>query len=318
VASYAIPDSVEFTGEWFLPGSESASRHVAGALSWKTQRATLTLHDALTKLRGVIYGTEEFDYPAIHGTTTGSNLVSVLHAHRVGPSFSFGIAGFREPEKITSSWVVIGAHVLPDTKYRELRVRIPGLQIWISRSGVTQTFIDKTAETPAKVAYTIEGLPEELVPIPATRLSLGWGIDRMFSGDLVSEINVESSGCLRIRPDEAQSLDWFVVEMGKAVTLLAFLAGSPMAPDQMTATPAESDHQVQVLVALRESHYCRHKQAFDFFMLRGNMQADLSEVFARWYSLYDTVAMPSKLALSVLSSTGLWLHVEFLSLLSLT
>ena len=103
--------------------------------------------------------------------------------------------------------------------------------------------------------------------------------------------------------------------MGKAVTLLAFLAGSPLAPDQMTATLAESDRDAQVLVALRESEYCLHKQASKFFMLRDNMQADLGEVFASWYAHFDTVAMPSQLALGVLSSAKLWPHVEFLSLM---
>ena len=74
MASYAISESAEFTGEWFLPGADGASPRIAGALSWSEQRATLALHEAFTKLRGVIYGTEEFDYPAIHGTTTKQRL----------------------------------------------------------------------------------------------------------------------------------------------------------------------------------------------------------------------------------------------------
>ncbi len=82
MASYAISESAEFTGEWFLPGADGASPRIAGALSWSEQRATLALHEAFTKLRGVIYGTEEFDYPAIHRTTTKSDLVSLLHAYR--------------------------------------------------------------------------------------------------------------------------------------------------------------------------------------------------------------------------------------------
>jgi hypothetical protein len=314
VATYAIPDPVDFTGEWYLPGGQSAP-HIAGSLSWKEERATLALHESFTKVRGVIYGTEEFDYPAIFGTTTKSELVSVLHAYRSGSGFSLGAAGMREPETVTSSWIVVGAHVTQDTKYDDLRVRIPGLQMWISRGGVTQSMIHKTAEKPFTVLYAVEGMPEEFTPIPMAGLSLGWGIDRQFSGDLVSTINVESSACLRIKPDEAQTLEWLIAEMGKAVTLLALLAGAPMAPDQMTAKLADVEREVTVLVGLRESAHCTHKRAFDFFMLRGDMHANLGEVFARWYTVYDNVAMPSQLALGVLSSKGLWLHVEFLSLM---
>lgn len=313
VEAYAITDSAEFSGEWHLPGDDAP--RVAGALSWREKRATLALHDAFKKMRGAIYGTEEFEYPAIRGTTTKSDLVSVLHAYRSASGFSLGAAGMREPETVTSNWVVIGAHVTADTKYRELRVRIPGLQMWISRSGMMQSILDKTDDKPPTVLYTIEAMPEEFTPIPTAGLSLGWGIDRQFSGDLLSTINVQSSACLRIKPDAAQTLEWLVREMGKAVTLLAFAAGSPMAPDRMTAKLADVDHDVAVLVALRESNYCTHKHTFNFFMLRGNMHAELGDVFARWYAIYDSVAMPSQLALGVLSSTGLWLHVEYLSLM---
>ena len=224
VEAYAITDSAEFSGEWHLPGDDAP--RVAGALSWREKRATLALHDAFKKMRGAIYGTEEFEYPAIHGTTTKSDLVSVLHAYRSASGFSLGAAGMREPETVTSNWVVIGAHVTADTKYRELRVRIPGLQMWISRSGMMQSILDKTDDKPPTVLYTIEAMPEEFTPIPTAGLSLGWGIDRQFSGDLLSTINVQSSACLRIKPDAAQTLEWLVREMGKAVTLLAFAAGS--------------------------------------------------------------------------------------------
>lgn len=314
MATYSITDSVEFAGEWWVGAGDEAP-HIAGSLSWRESRATLELHEAFSKMRGAIYGTEEFHYPTIFGTTTKSDLVSVLHAHRSRSSLSVGAAGVREPETVTSSWLIVGAHVTPETKYRELRVRIPGLQMWISRGGVRQSIAHKTEDSPHTVVYAIEAMAEELMPIPTAEITLGWGIDRRFSGDLLSTINVQSSACLRITPDSEKTLEALISEMGKALTLLAFLAGSPMAPIQMTARLADTNQEVSVLVALRESTHCLHKRVTDFFMLRGDMGADLGEVFARWFAAYDGVAMPSQLALAVLSSKGLWLHVEFLSLM---
>lgn len=97
--------------------------------------------------------------------------------------------------------------------------------------------------------------------------------------------------------------------------MLSFLAGGPMSPDHVTAKLAEPSIDVEVLVALREAKYCPHTNSHDFYMLRNEMEADLGVVFAKWLELYDSVAMASQLALSVLNSNDLWLHVEFLTLM---
>jgi hypothetical protein len=314
VKTYAIPDAVEFSGEWHLPGATEGLR-ISGQLTWKEARATLTLHDSFSKPQGAIYGSEKIEYPAIYGQSTNSELISVLQGHRSRFSLNFGSAGVREPETVTSSWVVVGAHVTRDATYQELRVRIPGLELWIGHRGATRSISDRTADRSFTVVYTIKGTPEEITNVPGAALELGWGIDRQFSGDLLSHINVSSSAWLRIKPDEPKPLDDLFAEMGKAITLLSFLSGSPMAPDRVTAKLAEVDCSVQVLIGLRASKRCTYTQSSDFFLLRASMGADLGEILARWYALYDQIAMPSQLALAVLSSDDLWLHVEFLSLM---
>lgn len=45
------------------------------------------------------------------------------------------------------------------------------------------------------------------------------------------------------------------------------------------------------------------------------MNVDLAEIVVRWFDIYPKIHMPSQLALSVLVSDKLWLHVEFLSLM---
>lgn len=314
MAKHLITEPVDFVGEWFLPNGEKP-RRIAGMLSWSSQRATLQLHDSFTTLRGAVYGDETHSYPVVHGTTTSSQCASLLQALSVGSSLNFGSTGMRQSERLISSWVVIGAHVVPQTLYSEIRVRIPGLQMWIGMSGVQQTFIHKTEESSTAVIYHIEGLPEETTVIPCLPATLGWGIDRNFSGDLITEISVKSSACLRIQTKEPQELDWFFQQLGKATTLLSFLAGTPMSPDHISAKVVEPDVDVEILVALREANYCTHKHVYDFYMLRNDMESDLGAVFARWFELYDSIAMASQLALSVLNSKDLWLHVEFLSLM---
>ena len=314
MASHAISEQAEFAGEWWLPADGECARKVAGVLSWTEERASLALHDAFTPTRGTIYGDEERRYAAVHGTTTKCDLVTILQASSGGGGIAIGQAGLREAERLVSSWVVVGAHVTEETRYSELRLRVPALEVWVSRGGVTMTLVHKTPEKPATVLYAVEEMSEEIMPIPCAALTLAWGIDREFSGNLVSDIGVTTSAALRITADEPQTLEWFIMQFGKAMTLTYFIAGAPMGADFLAAKLPDG-RSVDVLVALRQSKRCAHKDQGKFFMCRSGMHADLGNVFARWYERYDTIASPSQLALSVLSSEGLWLHVEFLSLM---
>jgi hypothetical protein len=311
---YPITEPVEFAGDWFLSGAEGVKR-IAGTLSWSSQQASLALHDAFTPLSGTFYGDEVRSYPVVYGTTIKSQLITMLAASGVPQGINFGPAGIKQHERVVSSLVVLGAHVTPDTLYSEIRVRIPGLQIWIGRTGIRQTFISKTEHSSAGMIYQIDGLPEEMMEVPSLPATLGWGVDKNFSGDLVSEISVRSSACLRIQPKQPQNLDWYFSQIGKATTLLAFMAGSPMSPDNITAKVADSNLEVEVLVALRDAKYCEHKSGNNFYMLRNDMDADLGAVFIKWFDLCDTFDAPSQLALGVLYSKDLWLHVEFLTLM---
>lgn len=316
MATHLIAGSATFVGEWHVPTAEPGNNAtIPGTLTWASERAILELHDTFSPLRGAIHGDEAHLYPAVHGTTTDSNLVSILDAARVRSGFNIGSAGIRQPEKIRSSLVIVGAHAHSGTLYSEIQARIPGLQIWLGRSGVVQTINNKTAETPIEIVYKIEGVPEETCQIASIPATLGWGISRNFSGDLISEIKVRSFAHLRIHCETPQNLEWFFAQLGKATTLLAMIAGSPMAPEQVSAKTAENGTEVEILIALRESQCCSLQTPKDFYMLRNSMEIDLESVFSSWYEKYESIAMPSQLALSVLSSKDLWLHVEFLSLI---
>ena len=193
----------------------------------------------------------------------------------------------------------MGAHVLPDTLYSEVRVRIPGLQIWISVSGIQQTRVDKTADHSSAVIYHIPGLAEETFNVPSIDATLGWGIDRKFSGDLITDISVRTSACLRVAPKEPQRLDWFINQVSKITTLLSFMAELPMAPDRVNARVAADGGDVQVLVALREAKYGEHNKGSDFFMSRSGMGTDVGVVFCKWFEIYDSIAMPGDVPESV-------------------
>jgi hypothetical protein len=314
LTTYSIPNPVELIGEWTVPG-EAESLTIAGNLSWTSQRATLTLQDSFSPLRGSVHAGDLRTYPAVHGVTTGSEYVSMLQASSAGTGMSFGAAGVRQSERLVSSWVIVGAHVFQETLYSEVAVRIPCLQLWLCRSCLSHTLAAPEEGVPFSLNYRLEKIPEELFDVPNISSTFVFDYDWSTSGNARSDISVQTSAYLRIRPSTPKDLEWYFEQIGKATTLLSFVSGSPMAPDQISAKLADDGSDVQILVALREAKYCSFQNHHDFYMLRDNVGASLEEIVNRWFEIYDSVAMPSQLALSVLSSEKLWLHVEFLSLM---
>jgi hypothetical protein len=313
MTTYAIPDDVSFTGAWWLP--TGVTRKIPGTLAWSKNKAALELHDSFIPLRSGPLLQSSQPQPVIHGTTTDSKLVSVLDASWSRGNVSFGQAGMQRPESFLSHMVAIGAHVDKETLYTEVRVRIPGLQTLLGIGWIEETLVQKTEHSPACMIYRANGVQEERIGIPPISATLGWGIDRHFSGDRLTKLSITSAAHLRIAPDQPRNLDWFFEQLFKVTTLLAFIAGAPMIADQVTVRVAASNADAHLLVGWNNPVYCPHRNAHEFFLLRGTMAVNLDAMFQTWFRTYDTVAAPSQLALSVLSSEKPWIHVEFLLLM---
>jgi len=158
MSTHSLHESFTFTGEWWVPKPSDApplqsDQMHAGNLKWDNGGATLDLHSILMPLRGTIHSDDEQSYPAIHGATTQGQLVSVLDGTRFGSPMAFGPAGVRETEVIRSSWVIIGAHVTPQTLFTQLEARVPGLPMWLGRTGVQQFMRQKTESAPVAMTY---------------------------------------------------------------------------------------------------------------------------------------------------------------------
>lgn len=311
MSKYTLGKEATLEGEWWLPDQLEGTAPLHGTLTLsETSRASLTMKGTFNATRGAVYGDERYDYPAIFGATA-TELVTVLHATRTGQTFNLGAAGARESERVSSSWTVVGAHVSSDTLYTELRFRIPGLELWLDKSGITCSL---SADAPFVSVYQVVHDAEEQFFVPAIGATMGWAIAHSHSTNF-SKISVTTSAYLRIGTTEPRDLDWFVSQLSKATTLLCFMAGTPMGPDQVDAKLAGSAQRVEILVALSKGVRCAFADRSDFYMLRTAMKSDLGAVLAKWFELYDSLEAPSQLAQSVMSSTDLWLHVKFLSLM---
>ena len=76
-----------------------------------------------------------------------------------------------------------------------------------------------------------------------------------------------------------------------------------------------SSRPVSILVAMRQAEKPKLSNIGDFFVPRDSVGIPFSSLIENWFREIPTVLIPSQLAFSTLSSSNLWLHVEFLSLI---
>ena len=304
----------ETSGEWYL--LENPSNKIAGSLNYSPERTELHLLESFKPLRGPIrFGETDQAYPVVHGITREGEAMTLLNAQRARWYIKFGTGGLRQPELLVSSLLVIGAHLPPDFSYPEMSFRVPGLQIWLSRQIIEQTIEQDEIVGTTTNSYNIRGMTKEKNWIPSINANLEWAYSWQSNCDGFTSIAVAVSAWLTIRPNDPQTAEWYFKQLGKISTMLAFLAGSPMSPDCIKASIGEEYQDVYIMVALHNAKYCSYTNLDDFFMSKGEMGVDLTDVVVRWFELYPKLHMPSQLALSVLASEKLWLHVEFLSLM---
>ena len=313
--NFPLNETIEFNGEWWLPSKEGGSPPIRkpGVLTWKNRDATLELFSPLTQTRGSVLALQERRYPAIHGISTRSEHVSILDGLSIPAGFNFGLAGLRERETVRSSWVAVGAHVDETTQYGELRVRVPGLDLWLGRESVAAEYAAEQTGTPATIVYRVAPPPSEQVHINAEPLTVSFEVGTSHKWD-TGKIRVDTSAWLRITSPTPTSLDWLLEQFGKVSTLLTLVAGAPMGSDRLHAKTGDG-MDLQVLVSLSDDKTCDLDNPFHFFLTRPATGCELCVLLNRWFDAYRDVDQVSQLARGVLSSSDLWLHVEFATLM---
>lgn len=314
MAEHFLNEPFEVSGQWYLP--DVPQQVVAGILRYTPKHTELHLDDTFRPLHGTISAGDNVEsYPLVYGVTTKGEAVTLLNAQRMGISINFGSGGFRQPERLIATLILVGAHVPLDFAYPEISFRIPGLQIWQSRQNIDFQFERNIPNESWTLAYRVQRLPKETTRVAGINSNFEWHVGLQWSTDQFSAVAVTVSAWVTIHPDTPQGLTWYLAQLQQLTTMLTFLAGVPMSPDCVAASIDESNRSVYVMVALTDVGYCRHTNLHDFFITRGTMGIELEQVLARWFEIYPKVHMPSRLAMSILASEKLWMHVEFLSLM---
>lgn len=314
--NYPLADSFDAIGEWFLPSDPD--HKIVGRLSYSAGRTELHLNGNFQPLRGSVYVGDTQEYPLVYGAIRSGLPMSLIRVQRVGMFMQAGmsITGTQQSEHLITKSLIVGAHVSEDCACTELSCRIPGLNIWLSRKVVSLTFSANEEVREIESIYRVVNPPEEMTGVQTISTNVGWNVsvECKNAGDPFG-ISVSSTGWLRLHLDNRQPLTWYFDQISKLTTLLSFLSGSPMQPDCINITIDGLPGDAAVLAVSRDTTYCPYGNLKDFYMPRSALGTDFEGVVSKWFEIFDKVAVPSQLALSVMASDKLWSYVEFLSLM---
>ncbi|MBT9599384.1 MAG: hypothetical protein IV094_25665 [Vitreoscilla sp.] len=308
-----LSSTFEYSADWYLP--EHPDVRVSGRLTYTSERAEIQLNDAFTPMRGDLLSAPIPDYPVIHGISTKGEALTVLRAQRLGINFNFGPAGLRQPERLISSWLIVGAHVSAEQKYYRVNFFIPGLEIWLSSANIGQSIEQDSNSERITHTFVVRQTDSEITAAPAIDATLEWRTGTTLRTVLSKSVSIDVLGSVSISPATPKPIDWFFEQQGKLSTMMAFLAGRPMPIDAISAHISETTQPISLLVAMRQADKYEFKSINDFLVPRSKLGDSFPSVVANWFREVESVLVPSQLALGILSTKDLWLHIEFLSLI---
>lgn len=309
----SLNNSFVVNGDWFLP--ENPERVIAGRLSYSAQQTVLELNEAFTPLDGTISPHDEVKvYPVIYGKSTNGDAITLQEIFQTSSSTNIGSGGISNPEILQASWLFFGAHIPDNSRFSEINLRIPGLQVWYSQPLIHFFQTRDSVSDEIILNYSIPPSKQEPIFIPAIEAEYKWGIGRNTKTDKFSELSVDISAWLTIKPREPQLLNWYFDQIFKATTLFSILAGTSMIPDCIE-TSDENSRAISILIGMRNTKTCQFTQPYQFFMPINSIEKSFDEVIKKWFDEFPKIQIPVQLALSVLSSEELWLNMEFLSLM---
>jgi hypothetical protein len=314
MADYSLIDTFETSGQWFLP--EAPDRNISGVLRYSPKGTELQLDGSFWEPQH-IFAHSHHTYPVVHGITRDGEAVSLFVAHQAGVHMGGGIGGMHVSERLVTSRLFIGAHIQPDFKFTKVRFRIPGLQYWQSRPAVERIWEKDEATGKLLLQVRLLRLDNLISQIPSIDASIEWDIqgDESDSIDQFSGIQIKVTGWITIRPNSPQALEWYLQQMAKLETLLAFMAGDSMSPDRMDGYEESEQNHISILLTFGNRSYCGFTRYMDFFMPLSSTGIPLESLLRRWFDIYPLIEKPTELARSIFSSgrERLWLHLEFLA-----
>lgn len=308
----SLKDEFTTIGDWWLPESPQDRRH--GTLVQRDGETELQLQEGFDIPEELRHGGEMHFYPVVHGTTADGEAITLISAYSAGQGVRYASGGLRRPEQLHAMRLVIGAWLPQGTPLRDLSVRVPGLEVWLARPTISA---QTTTAGPRRTTLTFAQQELLVTDVPASGFRLEWGWAINTDLNFFSSARVDVQAGVKVVPIHPQDLEWYLDVVSKLTAFLTIVGGVSMPVDQILASVMDGDREVrvQILSAMRPHEPCKHTRTSDFFLTEPSLGMTFPDAISRWFALPAAVDQAIGLARSVLASSDLWSHVEFLSLI---
>ncbi len=316
-----LHDEFSYTGYWWHPDHDDDKW--AGTLSFKPEEgARLELID----VKGQIWPDFEKKFPRLLGIVlvgkeeiAARNIFTLLECESLGGRVQNGISSsvFLVRFVLRGLWYSLTEKIV----FESVNFEFSSLSGWMPPvATITSEFQrDDTDHSLTRLGATYQKTPSVEIHISAI------DADVMFTTWLQSktssqEIHWRQSHFIRIVPETAQSLDWYLDQIYRVRDLLSILAGLPVEPKSVHAVVnpiyvdgSDKDHTVHIYHSVRLP---KADETYDFRMpfplyRLGNCAQD---VFEKWFELGEDQLVPFNLCLDVINNAHPFWQFEFLAL----
>lgn len=310
---YTLESTFERHGDWFI--DDHQDRKVAGTIVFTQEDGGyLDLSDTLLPIKkGATKPSEEtVHYQTIYGITTKGEAVSILGGFG-NLSINANSGGVRCTERICCQKVVVGAFIPSNWLCQNMKFRIPALQVWLGQNTVNSSSNYDQIQKIWHQEFKFKALPEKSISLERYG-DISWFTTWRDNSDKYSRIDFEVHGWMRIESTSGQTLDWFLDQYYKMGALISLLSGHAMSADAIAFSVPDTNGAF-LLIQQSDRSSCAYKSPFNFFLTQKAVDQNFEGIAKKWFDIYDKASNSIQLAISILSSKELWLHVRFLSLM---
>jgi ApeA N-terminal domain 1 len=163
--------------------------------------------------------------------------------------------------------------------------------------------------------YKVKQPDQDVIRLESIFSTVSLGTIVQMPGMPFVDLKVTAESYSRFTPDVPKELDWHIKRSMALCAFLTLSAACPMYPSRIQAKIHQDSEPIHILVGLQRRQTCKFEHLHEFFLVRGALGIELADAIKKWFSVYEKFETACGLTVSVLNSEGLWLHVEFLSLM---
>lgn len=309
--SYPLDDTFEATGRWWLP--DAPEQTLPGTLSFSPDDICLSLHGAFHEPSLQELGVVRNDFeriPVVHGMAEGGRKFTLLNVivternHNLRETTS---------SKCSAIYLLVGTHT---DSFDKLTIR----SLSFGCACLEQFLNDlRFSMTERRASGEFDGLEVEFARPPAQSfrcdpISTTFAFDSdLLVSDARTSLTLRAFSLVSVRPDEPQSLDWYMKTIWSYCYLLTLLTDEQVRPTWIQMSLNSDGPDDWLLYRTAGSRRKKEEPSSLLLFYFAHIQDGFKAVLERWFSSSDAMRSAIHLFIDARNGRGESLQGRFLN-----